>query len=46
MAAGKRFRRHKFLSYQGYSFPWYAALIWILFLIGGMIYFVRYVLLG
>ena len=46
MAAGKRFRRHKFLSYRGYAFPWYVALIWILFLIAGMIYFVRYVLLG
>ena len=39
------FRRHKYLSYQGYSFPWYATLIWISFFIGGLIYFVRYVLL-
>ena len=42
---GKGFRRHKFLSYQGYSFPWYATLIWILFFIGGIIYLVRYILL-
>lgn len=40
------FRRHKYLSYQGYSFPWYATLIWLAFFIGGLIYFVRYVLLG
>ena len=38
------FRRHKFLSYQGYSFPWYATLIWITFFVCGVIYFVRYVL--
>jgi hypothetical protein len=42
---GREFRRHKFLNYQGYAFPWYATLIWIGFFIGGMIYFVRYVLL-
>ena len=40
------FRRHKYLDYQGYAFPWYATLIWIGFFIGGMIYFVKYVLLG
>ena len=39
------FRRHKYLSYQGYAFPWYATLIWISFFVGGLIYFVRYVLL-
>ncbi len=39
------FRRHKYLSYQGYAFPWYATLIWISFFVGGLIYFVRNVLL-
>ena len=39
------FRRHKYLSYQGYAFPWYATLIWISFFVGGLIYFVRHVLL-
>lgn len=39
------FRRHKYLDYQGYAFPWYATLIWISFFVGGLIYFVRYVLL-
>ena len=39
------FRRHKFLSYQGYAFPWYATVMWITFFICGLIYFVRYVLL-
>lgn len=39
------FRRHKFLDYQGYAFPWYATLIWISFFVGGLIYFVRFVLL-
>ena len=23
------FKRHKYLSYQGFAFPWYATLIWI-----------------
>jgi hypothetical protein len=41
----KTFRRHRFLSYQGYSFPWYAALIWIAFFVGGLIYLVRFVVL-
>ena len=41
----KPFRRHRYLSYQGYSFPWYATLIWISFFIGGLIYFVKNVLL-
>jgi len=43
--ADKPFRRHKFLSYQGYAFPWYATLIWILFFIAAIAYFVRWVLL-
>ncbi|MEM7354694.1 MAG: hypothetical protein AAF657_28050 [Acidobacteriota bacterium] len=42
----KSFRRHKFLDYQGYAFPWYATLIWISFFIGGLIYFVKNVLLA
>ena len=39
-------RRHRFLTYQGYAFPWYATLIWISFFVGGLIYFVSNVLLG
>ncbi len=42
----RTFRRHKYLSYQGYEFPWYAILIWIGFFIGAIAYLVRYVLLG
>jgi len=38
------FRRHKFLSYQGYAFPWYAALVWIVFVIAGVAYLVRHIL--
>lgn len=41
----KTFKRHKYLSYQGYAFPWYATLIWITFFIGGVLYLVRYLLL-
>ena len=41
----KPFRRHKYLNYQGYAFPWYATLIWISFFVGGLIYFVKNVLL-
>ena len=41
----KPFRRHKHLSYKGYSFPWYITLIWITFFICGVIYLVRWVLL-
>jgi len=40
------FRRHKFLSYQGYAFPWYVTLFWITFFVGGLIYFVYNVLLS
>ena len=39
------FRRHKSLSYQGYSFPWYVTLAWISYVIGAITYFVRFVLL-
>ena len=41
----REFRRHKYLDYQGYAFPWYATLIWITFFVCGMAYFVRWVLL-
>ena len=41
----KPFRRHRYLSYQGYAFPWYATLIWISFFIGGLLYLVKNVLL-
>lgn len=45
-AASKRgFRRHRYLSYQGYAFPWYATLIWLGFFIGAVIYLVRFLLL-
>jgi hypothetical protein len=40
------FQRHRFLSYQGYAFPWYVTLIWIGFFIGGVLYLVRNLLLG
>lgn len=40
-----RFRRHQFLSYQGYAFPWYATLIWISFFVGGLLYLVKHLLL-
>ena len=46
MSEGKperTFRRHKYLDYKGYAFPWYATVIWISFFIGGLIYFVRFV---
>lgn len=39
------FRRHRYLSYEGYAFPWYATLIWMGFFIGAVIYLVRYLLL-
>ena len=41
----RQFRRHKYLDYQGYAFPWYATLIWISFFVGGLIYLVRHILL-
>jgi hypothetical protein len=42
----KPFRRHKYLDYQGYAFPWYATLIWISFFAGGLIYLVWHILLA
>ncbi len=39
------FRRHKYLSYRGYTFPWFIALIWITYFIVGLTYLVRHVLL-
>jgi hypothetical protein len=44
-APSQEFRRHKYLSYQGYAFPWYATLLWISFFVGGLIYLVRHILL-
>jgi len=41
----KMFRRHKYLSYQGYAFPWYVALVWMGFFVGGLAYLVRHILL-
>jgi hypothetical protein len=40
------FKRHKYLSYQGYAFPWYATVLWISFFVGAIAYLVRYVLLA
>ncbi len=40
-----RFRRHRFLAYQGYAFPWYATLLWISFFVGGLLYLVKHLLL-
>ena len=37
----KHFKRHKFLSYQGYSFPWYVTVIWITFFIASVVYLVK-----
>ncbi len=39
------FKRHKYLSYQGYAFPWYATVLWISFFAGGVFYLVRNILL-
>lgn len=39
------YKRHKFLTYQGYAFPWYVTLLWICFFIGGLTYLMRYILL-
>ena len=40
------FRRHRFLSYQGYAFPWYVTLIWIGFVVLGTGYLIRFVVLA
>jgi len=39
------YKRHRSLSYQGYSFPWFITLIWIGFFICGIGYLVRFLLL-
>lgn len=39
------FRRHKFLSYQGYTFPWYVTLLWITFFICAIWYLIQNILL-
>lgn len=39
------FKRHKYLTYQGYAFPWYVVLMWMCFFIGGLIYLVQNLLL-
>lgn len=38
------YQKHKYLSYQGYSFPWYVTLIWISFLVVGVAYLVKHIL--
>lgn len=42
----RSWKRHRFLDYQGFAFPWYVALIWICFFILGLGYLVRFVVLG
>lgn len=39
------FQRHKYLSYQGFAFPWYVTLIWITFFVCGLAYLIRFILL-
>lgn len=39
-----KFRRHRYLSYQGYAFPWYVGLMWLVFLVSAVAYLVRNVL--
>ncbi len=39
------FQRHRYLSYKGYAFPWYATLLWITFFVFAVAYLVRYILL-
>jgi len=41
-----KFHRHKFLTYQGYSFPWFITLIWITYFTVGLWYLIRNVLLS
>ncbi len=43
-AQPRPWRRHKFLNYQGYSFPWYITLIWITFVTLGLWYLVKNIL--
>ena len=40
----KVFKRHKYLAYQGYSFPWYVTVIWITFFTLSVIYLVKHLL--
>jgi hypothetical protein len=40
----KPFKLHKYLNYQGYSFPWYVTVIWITFFVAGVIYLIRHLL--
>ena len=40
----KPFKLHKFLSYQGYAFPWYVTVIWITFFTLSVIYLVKHLL--
>lgn len=37
------YQRHRFLTYQGYRFPWYVALMWITFLVCGVGYLIRFI---
>ena len=40
-----KFIKHRFLSYQGYAFPWYVTLIWITFFVLGLWYLIDNILL-
>lgn len=40
----KEFKRHKYLSYQGYAFPWYVTVFWITFFTASVAYLIRYLL--
>lgn len=38
------FKRHKYLSYKGYAFPWYVTVIWITFFALSVWYLIRHLL--
>ena len=44
MSERQGFRRHKYLTYQGYAFPWYVTLLWITFFVAGVAYLIRFIL--
>ncbi len=44
--AVSKFIKHRFLSYQGYAFPWYVTLIWITFFVLGLWYLIDNILLN
>ncbi len=38
------FKRHKHLSYNGYHFPWFITLFWIMYVVGGAWYLIKHLL--